>query len=196
MVGLAVAANLDNAGVGIAYGVRKIRIAWLPNMMVALISGVATLISGWVGRLMRYYIHPDIATALGAVVIFLVALWVMAEPLREKRKQKREHQPTGVIGRILNDPSVADFDASKSIGMLEAVVLGTALAMNAFAGGFDAGVTQLNIFLTSFLVALFSYLLLGIAALFGRRYAARALGDHATVIAGLILVVIAVHQIW
>lgn len=196
MAALAVAANLDNAGVGIAYGVRKIHISPLANLLVAIISGIATLVSGWAGRFLSHYIHPDIAIFIGAIVMFAVGLWVMSEPIRERRKRERARQAGNVIGRILDDPATADFDHSKTISLLEASVLGVALAMNAFAGGFDAGVTHLDVWETTLFVTVFSYLLLGLTAFLGRRYAARALGDKATVIAGLLLIAIGVHQIW
>lgn len=201
IVALAIAANLDNAGVGIAYGARQIHISWLANMMVAVISGIATLVSGLVGQFMSHYIHPRIATVIGAVVMLGVGVWVMIEPLRDKRKARRrelyeEERQAGVIGRILDDPVAADFDKSKTISFVEAMVLGIALAMNSFAGGFDAGVIHLNVIATALFVAIFSYLLLGLSALLGRRYAARVLGHRATLVAGLLLIAIGVHQIW
>lgn len=196
MIALSVAANLDNAGVGIAYGVRKIHISSIANLVVAFISGLATLVSGYAGRFLSHYIHPLLAMDIGAVVMFAVGVWVMLEPLRERRKRAKSNEKSGVIGRILDDPSTADFDKSKTISLLEAIVLGIALAMNAFAGGFDAGVTHLNIWGTTIGVSLFSYVLLGFAAFLGRRYAARALGDKATYIAGILLILIGFHQIW
>ncbi|EPZ53222.1 sporulation membrane protein YtaF [Alicyclobacillus acidoterrestris] len=195
MAALAVAANLDNAGVGIAYGVRNIQISSAANLLVAVISGIATILSGWVGRLMSHYIHPSVASYIGGGVMFAVGIWVLSEPLRAKRKERKKRQ-SGVIGRILEDPAAADFDQSQTISLTEATVLGAALAMNAFAGGFDAGVTHLNVWWTGLFVAIISYVLLGFSAFFGRRYAARALGKHATLCAGLLLLAIGVHQIW
>lgn len=195
IIALAIAANLDNAGVGIAYGVRKIHISSVANLIVALISGLATWLSALVGRFMRYYIHPGVATWIGAIVMFAVGVWVLSDPFRQKWKQNRSSNQN-VLGRILDDPSAADFDSSKTISLLEATVLGVALAMNAFAGGFDAGVTHLDVWITSLFVSIFSYVLLGLSAMIGRRYAARTLGDHATLIAGLLLILIGVHQVW
>ena len=35
---IGIASNLDNAGVGIAYGIRKIRISWLNNFIIAFLG--------------------------------------------------------------------------------------------------------------------------------------------------------------
>ena len=43
----------------------------------------------------------------------------------------------------------ADFDGSKTISFSEAIVLGIALSINNIAGGFDAGITNLNLWLTA-----------------------------------------------
>lgn len=190
---IAVASNLDNAGVGIAYGVRGVKISGYANLIIALISGVATFIAGVAGNLVIRYIPAHVAAYIGGTVMILVGLWVLSEPFREKLKSRRRNNT--VLTRILRDPMVADFDQSQHISMTEAIVLGIALALNALAGGFDAGVVHIAIWLTALGVAVFSYLLLGLSAYVGRRYAAEALGNKATVIAGILLLLIGLHQI-
>lgn len=195
MVAIAIASNLDNAGVGIAYGVRNIQISWGANLLIAIISGVATFLSGVVGNVVTHYISTDFASWIGAAVVILVGLWVFSEPVRQAWSIKRAKEKN-VVMRILDDPAVADFDESKTIGYTEAFVLGIALAMNALAGGFDAGVVRIPVTWTALLVALASYLLLGIATFVGRRYAAKSLGNKATYIAGILLIAVGIHQVW
>ncbi|MCL6637267.1 MAG: manganese efflux pump [Alicyclobacillus sp.] len=190
---IALASNLDNAGVGIAYGVRRIHISWLANALIALISGIATLFAGWLGDALTHYIPERAAAWTGAVVIGLVGLWVLSDPWRRRwRKQSQNN----VVVRILRDPTAADFDHSYTISLAEAAVLGFALALNALAGGFDAGVTHMGVVVTALAVALFSFILLGAAAYLGRRFMADSLGDAATYIAGLVLLAVAIHQVW
>ena len=47
------ASNLDNAGVGIAYGIRKIRISWFNNFIIAFLV-LFTLLAGFLGTGLRY----------------------------------------------------------------------------------------------------------------------------------------------
>ena len=190
---ISVASNLDNAGVGIAYGVRGVKISGTANGLIALISGVATLLAGVAGNLIIQYIPSNIATYIGGAVMILVGLWVLTEPFRNRLK--RGIGDDIVFTRILRDPMIADFDSSKHISMGEAAILGIALALNALAGGFDAGVVHIPVWMTAVGVAIFSYLLLGISAYVGRRYAAERLGSKATVIAGILLLLIGIHQI-
>lgn len=192
VVAIAVASNLDNAGVGIAYGVRRVMISRLANGLIALISGVATYVAGVAGSLLVRYMPSQAAAYLGGGVVILVGLWILTEPLCTRRKRARSNT---ILTRILRDPLVADFDQSKHISLGEAAILGVALALNALAGGFDAGVVHIPVWLTALLVAAFSYILLGISADLGRRFAAERLGSKATVIAGILLLLIGIHQI-
>ena len=49
---LGFAANLDNFGIGVSYGVQKIRIPSLSNFFIALLSGIVTFISVLTGHLL------------------------------------------------------------------------------------------------------------------------------------------------
>ncbi len=44
---IGIASNLDNAGVGIAYGIRKIRISWFNNFIIAFFGFLFTLLAGF-----------------------------------------------------------------------------------------------------------------------------------------------------
>lgn len=199
IVAIGIASNLDNAGVGIAYGVRKVHISWLANLIIAAISWIATFLSGIVGDTITRYVPAQAATWTGACVVVLVGLWVFTEPWRKQRKLKQQRynqDSANVVSRILRDPMEADFDKSQTISLKEAVVLGVALALNALVGGFDAGVVHIGIVWTSLVVGVFSFVLLGLSEYLGRRYAAESLGDKATYVAGLLLILIGIHQLW
>lgn len=196
VIAIGLASNLDNAGVGIAYGVRKIRIPWYSNLAIAIISLLATLVSGLFGSWLSSWIHPWIAQLLGTVVIVGVGIWVLLQPFLEKKTVPAQEDDVNPLTRLLRNPEEADKDSSKSISLGESVVLGIALAMNALAGGFNAGITQLNVWYTSLSVGLFSYLLLAVCAGFGEKVAAEKLGNRATIVSGLLLILIGIHQLF
>lgn len=194
VLAIGLASNLDNAGVGIAYGVRKIRIPWYSNLTVALISAVGTLVSGLFGSLIAQWIEPWISHLIGSTVIILVGLWVLREAFKEKTAEPTSASSSN-FSRLLRNPEEADKDSSKSISISEATVLGAALAMNALAGGFNAGVTKLNIGITALSVGIFSFLLFALCSWFGEKYAAEKFGNSATVISGLLLILIGIWQL-
>lgn len=195
VIAIGLASNLDNAGVGIAYGVRKIRIPWYSNLAIACISFIATFVSGLFGSVISSWIAPWIGQLIGTFVIVGVGVWVLVQPLVEKKHSPLE-KDSNHLTRLLRNPEEADKDSSKSISLGESILLGIALAMNALAGGFNAGITHLNIWHTSLSVGLFSYILLALCTSFGEKYAAEKFGNQATIVSGILLILIGLHQIF
>jgi len=60
ILGFALSSSIDNFGVGISYGVRKVRIKWLSNLLIAaicfLFSMVGIMFGKWIrgGIIMNY----------------------------------------------------------------------------------------------------------------------------------------------
>lgn len=192
MIGLA--ANLDNAGVGIAYGVRNIRIPWYSNLTISFISFLATLVSGLFGNWISIHIPSWISHLIGTVVIIAVGIWVLLQPLANQIRAR--HADSGNFTHLISNPEKADKDRSQSISLTESILLGTALAMNALAGGFNAGITSLNIWCTSLMVGVISYVLLWACTALGAKYIAERFGNVATVISGLLLILIGINQMF
>jgi putative sporulation protein YtaF len=195
ILGISLASNLDNAGVGIAYGIRKIEISGAANLIIAFTSSLATLIGGLFGGWAATWISPLTAHLIGTIVIISVGIWVLSQPLLERRASKKS-DTHNLVKQILRSPEQADLDQSKTISLKEAVILGFALSMNAIAGGFDAGITRLNVWIASLFVGILSYLLILICGYIGRHYAAEKLGDKASFLSGIILILIGLHQIF
>lgn len=192
LIGLA--SNLDNAGVGLSYGIRKIKITWFANLTIAAVSLVMTYISGAAGNALTHWISPMAGHLIGTAVIIAVGVAVLCQPfLQGKAKQDAN---SNILTRILRNPEEADFDRSQSINFMESVVLGIALGINALAGGFDAGITHVSIVLTSISVGLFSFVLLGCCEFIGKTYVAKHLGAKATMLAGILLNLIGIHQLF
>ncbi len=195
VLAIGLASNLDNAGVGIAYGVRKIRISRVANSIIACASMIATFIGGALGNVVSLWVSVFIAHLIGTVVMVSVGIWVLCQPLIEKQTAKRASNKH-LMTQILRSPVDADRDHSKSINSKEAVLLGTALSMNALAGGFDAGIIGIPLIATAMAVGLFSYLLMAVCSYVGSKFAANIIGEHATILSGLLLIIIGLQQIF
>jgi putative Mn2+ efflux pump MntP len=76
---LAIAANLDNLGVGIAYGLRRRYIPALSNFAIALISAGLTLSAMLFGKWLERVLPVRVANDVGALIIIGVGIWVCWE---------------------------------------------------------------------------------------------------------------------
>ncbi len=83
----------------------------------------------------------------------------------------------------------------KQLVFQKQLFLGVALSINNIAGGFDAGVTNLNLWLTAIISGVFSFICISGFAYVGKRYLAEYLGKWATVIAGVLLILIGIDQL-
>lgn len=89
---LALALSLDSFGVGITYGLRKLRIPLLSILIISLCSGVVIGISMQAGVLLAEWVSPDAASVVGAVILVVMGCWSFIQLLIQKEKEK-EHPP-------------------------------------------------------------------------------------------------------
>lgn len=159
MVLLAFAVSLDGFGVGMTYGIRRIRLPVLSVVIISLCSGLVLYVAMRIGTLLQDWLPPHYASIVGAVILIGIGLVALAQFIRSGEEaqttddatddQQLETTPTqtvftlelrmfGIIIQILRKPSTADMDRSGVIGAGEAILLGTALSLDAFGAGIGA----------------------------------------------------------
>ena len=200
---LVFAASIDNLGVGIAFGMRRVNISKKANMVIAIVSFFVTLVAAELGDRIKDYISSEIAAWFGAGILILVGLWVFLQFIFETRKTQTPLVNIQLISariyigptEIIRKPELADIDASRDIDYWEAIVLGIALSINAIACGLYVGLIGLSTFIVATIVAAFSYITIAGGVWLGEKYAATLLGNKATLVSGLLMIVIGVHQL-
>lgn len=195
---LCLAPNLDNMAIGLAYGARKINVPFKSNLAIALFSGFAIFLSSLLGNLLTNYIPNFLGNIIGGSIVSVMGIYTIGSYLLTKIKsnkvQDNNHLYFDNLKAVMNDPSIADRDYSGDISLKESILLGIALAINCLGTGFGAGMSGVNILVLTVAVIIFSLMTISFGALVGRRYAARLLGDRATVISGLLLLAVGVYQ--
>src|SRR5437016_1204743 len=74
---LALASNLDNVGVGIAYGMRKVRVPFTSNILIAAITATGTLASVLCGSTIGRLLSHGLAAILAGGVLIGMGVWVV-----------------------------------------------------------------------------------------------------------------------
>jgi putative sporulation protein YtaF len=206
---LSLACSLDNIGIGVAYGVRKLSIPFGTNLLIAGLTAGGTLLVMLGGHLVTRLISAPRAMLSGGVIIILAGVWVvMQETLwRQPAKPPEELQMMAFAGvpevslfkkifLILDNPFIADQDFSGHIDLKEGVVLGLALLLNNLPIGLVAGLLGLSpLFIGVSLVAL-SILTIWIGISLGYFLGHHWLGRLSGPISGVILIIIGAYEIW
>lgn len=215
IVAFAVALSLDGFGVGISYGMRKIKIPFASLFVISLTSSVAIGVSMLCGHLVSKYISIKIAEIMGAVILISVGVWIVIQtwkqnknvpPAEEGSKKNIEGSGSkqilklkikafGLVIQILREPTAADFDKSGIISTREAVLLGLALAMDALGAGFGAAMTGFRPFITPVVVGGVKFILVSTGSYIGRRYTAHWIGDKAAVLPGWVLIILGIARV-
>lgn len=190
----ALSANLDNFTVAITYGMRKIQIGFLANLLIAGISGGGTWLCMSIGVVIGRFLPHTLAGAAGSLLLIGIGLWGIKNTL--SRKPLKSPQGKGRhLGELLDSPEKADADASGSIDLGEAVILACALTINNAGLGLGASIAGINILLTTLCTAFFSIASIFVGCLIGKKWASRLFGRLAPLIAGGVITALGIYEL-
>lgn len=192
---IGIASNLDNLSIGVSFGMRSIRIPPLSNLIIAIVSIIATYSSLLAGTLIARYVPTHLANYGGSLIIIGMGLWTIksvagaAPPTAADSEEDK-------LKSVLCDPASADIDHNNVISWKEALTLGLALSLNCLASGFGAGVSGVSPAWTSLSVGVFSLVTVEIGVRAGHKIAKTWLGRYANLIAGLLLIGTGIYEIF
>lgn len=153
LVALVLALSLDSLVVGVAYGLRGIRVPLRPLLTLGLVSFAGLAASMLVGVGAGTLISPLVARLIGGLLLIgigaytLLKAWLDATAGRANadkapRVAVVRLRSLGLIIQILRDPAAADTDASGDLTVTEALTLGVALSIDALAVGAGIGIVS------------------------------------------------------
>jgi len=221
---LAFAVSVDGFGVGVTYGLRRIRIPLISVIIIACCSGFVIWLSMLVGTWLTRYLSPVVSTWIGACVLIGIGIWALLQ-LRRNRVDARssgsqdqdfderskveisaeranpvlivivEMKRLGLVIQILRTPQAADVDKSGIISASEAVMLGVALSLDAFGAGIGAAMIGLPALLTAIVIAAASALFLLSGIRFGFRFSNWRGIQALSVLPGILLIVMGIMKL-
>lgn len=200
----ALAVSADGFMVGIAYGVKKIRIPFISLVLISCASALAVTLSMICGKALATVLSPAFSSSLGAVMLILIGLYFLLQALKERLNSLPIEPETaiftlnieflGVIVQILKKPASADMDSSGEINLREAFFLGLALAVDALGAGMGAAMTGLNIFFTALSVGMLKFILVNSGIFLGGVVNKKHMEGISGILPGIILITIGVIE--
>lgn len=213
---MAVALSLDGFGVGLAYGLRRIRIPINSLIAISLCTvlamGTSMLFGGWV----TLWLELIPARILGASILLALGLFQLGkvlwnrngEPLPEAVPAMAAAQANlvlepvfrlqlrffGLVIQVLKTPDIADVDGSGVISLKESLLLGCALAVDAFASGIGAAMAGMTLSVIG-IVALTQIFMLRLGQQMAGKIPANWI-DKAEYLPGAVLVLIGLGKLF
>ena len=154
---LGIGANTENLPVGFAYGLRRLRIGFVRNLLIAAVTTFAALVPLSVGRGLRAYVStaaPNVIAGLLLVGLGFFNAWL------ERRSS----------GSPIKAPE-ASGSGTDFIDLRETLTLASALSINNIGLGFAGGVAGLGYGSVALSVAGFSVTLLWLGEWSSRKLA-------------------------
>lgn len=199
----AIALSLDGFGVGISYGMRKIKIPFKSLIVICISSASALAVSMLAGNLIANFLSTEIAEMLGGIALLLVGGWLLVQAWVQRLKPKNDLQlgledpftvfkfsipSLGLVIKILKEPAKADFDESGEISANEAVFLGFALAMDALGAGLGAAMMGFSPIITPLVAGISKFCLVALGLYLGcQSSTSHSLGNFG-LLPGLIII--------
>lgn len=180
---IGIAANLDNLGIGLAYGVKRVKIPVLSNATIAVIAMVVTYVAVTAGETIIDYISVHVANVLGSLLLCVIGLWTIFS---------KKFSPNGMMG----NPEIFDEDKNFIISFREAFTLGFVLSANCFAGGIAIGANNIPAIWTVLSIGTFSFLSVAIGSQFGQLLTKTFIGKYSTLISGCLLIIIGIFEMF
>ncbi|ERI92820.1 putative sporulation protein YtaF [Clostridiales bacterium oral taxon 876 str. F0540] len=184
----ALSANIDNLAVGIAYGIKNLKINILKSAIVAFMSCLGTFGAMMFGKAIYHFVPKHLTNSLGSLVLICLGLWSLYEAFKTNNKNSYE--------QIMDDPEKFDKDNSGIIDTKEALVLGLALAVNNIGMGIGASITGINIWITSLLTFIFSFVFIPLGIFLGQKYFSSLIGKFASILSGIIIICLAIYELF
>lgn len=193
---IGVAANLDNLGVGVAYGVQATKIPIKSNIIIALIGAVMTYLSVMIGSTIGTYMNPKLAHIGGGIILLALGAWTIWNDWRRITIPKQRTAQGNYLQQILDNPERADTDNNKVISSIESFLLGLALSLNCFGVGIGGGITGVSPFWSGIVVGSMSLCTMSIGVQMGIRLSYSWINKFASSIAGMLLLSMGLYQIF
>ncbi len=73
--------NLDNVVIGIAYGIKKIKLGILANLIIAFVTSTGTFLSMSVGAYISTFLPRSVANILGAGVVIILGIYFVVQSI-------------------------------------------------------------------------------------------------------------------
>lgn len=201
----ALAVSSDGFMVGMAYGVRKIRMPIISLLIICIASASAVTVAMLFGKGLTCFLSPGAASRLGAITVGAIGVFFLLQSFRQKLGAVESNgedpilslsvKPLGIIIQILKEPSSADFDRSGEIGLREAFFLGLALAMDAFGAGIGIAMAGYNILFTAISVGMLKFILVSSGLQLGKKVENERWQYLSSVLTGLILLVLGISEL-
>ncbi|NLM23316.1 MAG: sporulation membrane protein YtaF [Firmicutes bacterium] len=198
---LALAVSMDGFSAGLTCGMRLLAIPFPSLLVICSSSAAAIACSMLIGGRLACCLPVELIGKAGGLLLFFLGIYVIGQNLRlllRRESEPEEAPPRGALRQlsaVIKKPERADLDRSGILSLNEALLLGAALAADAFGAGFAAALIGAPLLPTVAAVGLTKLILVPLGAICGRYLARKFSPEKTALLGGFILSFIGIMTI-
>lgn len=185
----AISASLDNFTVSFAYGIKKVKISTLSNLVIALLSSLSTIIALEAGNFLISVISIKAANTIGGLILVALGFWYMLSTFIKAKINVLQCE------ELMEDPKIIDKDNSGTVDFKESISLALALMLNNIGLGLAASITNLNIVFTAIVTFLLSIFMIFAGHKLGEILPMGSLSKFSEYLSGIIIAALGIVQL-
>lgn len=200
----AVSASLDALLIGITYGIRKVRIHLLHNLLISLITLAGTVLAIFLGKsltplLSRFPLLAQNISRGGSVILLGMGFYYLLKPLLLRIKHKKPDIVSAAsTDNVIRTPIP---DTAQLLTFRELALLGVGLSLNNMGIGIGASMAGIadqcaDLISASVLTFLCSVCFLLLGNSLGHTKSWGVIDQYTDLISGLLLILLGVFQIF
>ncbi|PJI10527.1 MULTISPECIES: manganese efflux pump [Clostridium] len=189
------ASNLDNVVIGIAYGIKKIKINMAANLIIAVVTSVGTFLSMSIGKYISHFLPHFIANVLGAGAITILGVYFVIQSIRKLINDKNSKEiALKNTSEMIEYAEKSDLDRSGDISLKEALLAAFGLTFNNIGTGVAASITGVNITVTVAATFILSILTIKFGESVGNHVLGQFFGKYSPLFSGILLILLGVIE--
>lgn len=168
--------SIDNIGVGVVYSVAGIKVKLFKNILLALLAFAVSFISSLSGQLLSHYLSESACSIISMLLLVLMGAKMIYFCFYKRRNM--------------------DLHRAKELEYKEAFAVGAALAFDDIGSSVSSALIGYSPFMISF-----PFFIISLAIFFSGNYALKYttkynLGDKPTILAGILMILLGLSQIF
>lgn len=197
---IVVAICLDSLAIGIAYGMRKIKIPIKSLLVIDIVCTVVLSIAMLLGNVIKKILPGNIPTMISFLILLSIGIYFLLEGIsnsfinREKKTFHIKLSNIKIIIDVVVDCTKADMNNSGDIDLKEGFYLGMALSLDALGIGFGSAMGSINYIQVLVLSFIFNMIIILLGLYLGQKLVSKSKMEFSW-ISGLILIFLALCKL-
>lgn len=202
LIFLTLALSIDAFGIGVSYGVRKIKFNPISFIIISIISLSFSSISLSIGSALSIIFSQEITSFISIFILIILGIFIIKKGMEKNDKDNKKKfssknntmyslfiKSLGITINIIKTPSYCDLDNSMKIDPKEAFYLGVALSIDCIGAGIAISSLKMYAQLFPALIMIFQLAFLSSGMFLGKKLKFKNLDESKlSIISGIILI--------